>query len=86
MRTSAAAPTIRGQPQFLRIYDMQNIMELLTANKEWAFSGIGVAVLGLVVGLFRRRTSGGPPQSQRAGKGSINIQAARDIRIGGKTD
>lgn len=50
-------------------------MEWIINNKEWIFSGIGAAVLGL---LFSSKSIS---QKQRGGKNSINIQAGENITI-----
>jgi len=54
--------------------------EWITNNKEWVFSGVGVAVLAGVFGLFRNRKSP-PQQTQISGKNSTNIQAGRDVSV-----
>ena len=58
------------------------IYELIYDNKEWVFSGVGVAIVTVLVGsllLNKRRNS--PGQNQESGKASVNLQAARDINI-----
>jgi len=45
-------------------------MDWLWANKEWIFSGLGVAVLGVFVRLFFRPPSGGPSGQIFAGRSS----------------
>lgn len=50
-------------------------MEWIINNKEWIFSGIGAAVLGL---LFASKSIS---QKQKGGKNSINIQAGENITI-----
>ncbi len=62
------------------------MLEFLTENKEWIFSGIGVAILGLVFAAARHflssRAAGGTmTQSQRAGTQATAIQAGRDIIV-----
>ena len=50
-------------------------MEWIINNKEWIFSGIGVAVVSLIIGLFLKQK---PIQStkmeQKSGNNSTNIQ------------
>ena len=57
------------------------IMEWLTTNKEWVFSGIGVFALGLVIAWLRRSSKSSHQMSQKGGIGSKNYQAGKDIRI-----
>jgi hypothetical protein len=61
------------------------MFEWLVSNKEWIFSGVGVALVSwLFVWLFRRKDRVG--QRQSSGKNSVNIQAGNDIRIDSKDD
>lgn len=51
---------------------------------EWAFSGVGAALLVFLLGLFgtkavRRRTS--VRQSQKAGDNAAQVQSGRDTKI-----
>ena len=55
-------------------------MHWILANKEWIFSGIGVAIIGGIIGLIWKRKAG---QSQRGGHHSTYIQASGDVNIGG---
>jgi hypothetical protein len=60
----------------------QSLWSWLTDNKDWVFSGIGVAVMGLLCRwLFARKKSA---QTQMSGNNSTNIQAGGDIHIGAK--
>jgi hypothetical protein len=56
------------------------VSDWIWQNKEWVFSGVGVAIVAGVIAWFRR--SPGSGQSQRSGKNSVNIQAGRDINLG----
>jgi hypothetical protein len=56
------------------------MLDWIWKNKEWVFSGIGVAAVVAVVGWIRSRQSG---QVQRSSRNSTNLQAGRDIKIGG---
>lgn len=56
----------------------------LAENKDWVFSGVGVALVVGILGLMRRRRSGG--QSIRGGAGFQNLQAGRDINVGAAPD
>ena len=49
-------------------------------NKEWIFSGIGVAVITGVIALLKRRQNG-LTQRQRSGANSTNLQAGRNINL-----
>ena len=54
---------------------MEQIIELLSNNYEWVFSGIGVFILGL---LFYKRNL---TQKQKSGDGSVNIQSGNSINV-----
>ena len=56
------------------------MLDWVWRNKEWVFSGIGVAVVLGIIGWIRGKSGG---QVQRSGKNSTNIQAGGDIKIGG---
>lgn len=49
-------------------------------NKEWIFSGIGVAAIGWLFLLFKRRQNG-LSQRQRSGDNSTNLHSGRDINL-----
>ena len=54
-------------------------MEWLIANKEWIFSGIGIAIPVAVVGwLFASRNN---KQKQSGGDNSTNIQIGGNLTI-----
>lgn len=53
------------------------VIEYLIDNKEWIFSGIGVAVIS----WFLLRKSTGSTMSQKGGKGSTNIQVGGDYSV-----
>jgi hypothetical protein len=58
------------------------MLDWLIANKEWVFSGVGVAALAGLVGLlYRRARSAAPGLEQHAAGGSRNLQAGRDINV-----
>ncbi len=59
---------------------MANIVSWIDANKEWLFSGLGLAILGLVIRFIWRKRAV-PAQSQRSGSGSVNIQSAGNVKI-----
>lgn len=58
-------------------------MEWIIDNKEWLFSGLGVAI---IVGLFAWSRQIKHRQVQKGGHGSTNIQAGGDIDIGRRKD
>ena len=56
----------------------------LNENKDWLFSGVGVALATVLIGAFtRKRSHRGSRQSQRAGRGSFLFQVA-NLHIAGK--
>lgn len=57
-------------------------IDWIKENKEWLFSGLGVALLTLIVAFVRRRAGDlSRAQHQSGGTGSQNMQAGRDINI-----
>lgn len=56
-------------------------MEWLYQNKEWLFSGIGLAVLSAIVGLLFKGKNRKGNQNINTGDGSVNMQSERDIEI-----
>lgn len=59
------------------------MIDWLIKNKEWFFSGLGVTIISIVVGLiFREKSS----LSQKSGNNSINYQAGESINIGNNND
>lgn len=60
-------------------------MKWLIANKEWVFSGVGVFVLSIIIGIVFKN-KGSVKQVQKSGDNSSNYQAAGDIKIGRKDD
>ncbi|SMG34604.1 hypothetical protein [Fibrobacter sp. UWB13] len=59
---------------------MENILNCISENKEWLFSGLGIVLLGWIVKIIFFRNK--PTQVQKSGKDSINIQAGGDVHIG----
>lgn len=57
------------------------IMTFLAENKEWLFSGIGIAVITLIGRFFFKKRQATSTQSIRAGDGSTNIQSGGDVKI-----
>ena len=58
-------------------------MQWIIDNKEWIFSGVGVFVLTLAVGVFIKKQFSSK-QIQNSGSKSTNYQAGSDINIGTK--
>lgn len=59
---------------------LDSILDWITANSHWLFSGIGVFVLSCLAWLFRSKRS---LQKQSSGPNSVNIQAGGDVKIDG---
>jgi hypothetical protein len=60
------------------------MFDWLWKNKEWVFSGVGVAVIaGLVAWLRSSKQKIALKQTQRSGAHSTNLQAGGDINVGG---
>jgi hypothetical protein len=60
---------------------MENpVVEYLIANKEWIFSGVGVAVISWI--LFRKSASS--TMNQKGGDNSTNIQVGLDFKNSNK--
>jgi hypothetical protein len=57
------------------------ILQMILSNKEWIFSGVGVVIAGLILGVFIKKKAGSY-QAIKSGNNSKNIQAGRDIHIG----
>ncbi|MBI3799359.1 MAG: hypothetical protein HY268_20635 [Deltaproteobacteria bacterium] len=61
------------------------VVNWLIKNKEWIFSGIGVAAIAAIIAitkkLFSPSSSVGWAQKQKAGRGSHNLQVGGDINI-----
>jgi len=55
-------------------------MEWILENKEWIFSGLGVAVLSSIILLFKKKRDS-INQTQKSGDNSLNYQAGRDLNI-----
>jgi hypothetical protein len=60
--------------------DMNDALTWVIDNKEWLFSGAGIALITVLIALFRRRRDG-LDQRQRSGANSTNLQSGRDINI-----
>lgn len=62
-------------------------MKWLSENASWVFSGVGIVLFTGVGWLVRRllaKESQG--QQQKADRGSVAIQAGRDVQVGNHSD
>lgn len=57
------------------------VIDWFYANKEWFFGGIGITVPLAVVSWLLTRKSNSQKQIQKSGKGSMNIQVAKNLNI-----
>lgn len=64
---------------------MDQIFQLIWENKEWLFSGIGVAAILVVGRLLFGKSKGQKSQTIKSGDSSINIQAGRDINYSNRS-
>ncbi|WP_152612813.1 hypothetical protein [Leisingera sp. ANG-M6] len=53
--------------------------EYLVENKEWIFSGAGIAIVSAGVYLLRKIGRQTPSMKQESGDGSLNIQVGGSI-------
>lgn len=60
-------------------------MEWIITNKDWIFSGAGVFIISLIIGLFSKKAIS-RKQIQKSGKNSTNYQAGENITIGKDND
>ena len=58
------------------------MIEYLLDNKEWIFSGVGVAVISWII----FRNSNNSSMSQKSGKNSTNVQVGGDFSMNKKDD
>ena len=56
------------------------IIDWLDANKHWIFSGIGVAIISIIIHFFFKRSQS-KKQIQKSGNNSINIQVGDNLNI-----
>jgi hypothetical protein len=54
------------------------VIDYIRSNAPWIFSGIGVAILGFIFSIFRKRSVS---QKQKTTNGSLGIQAGNDINL-----
>ena len=62
---------------------INDFLTFLSQNKEWIFSGIGVAIIGWILQWIIRKTSRRKKNEQNisAGDGSTNIQVRNNAQI-----
>lgn len=60
---------------------MDVIMTFLIDNKEWLFSGAGIAVIALIGRFLFKKRQAASTQSIRSGDGSTNIQSGGDVKV-----
>lgn len=60
---------------------MDNLIEMIKNNKEWIFSGIGVAIFSTIIGFFLNKSSSSV-KNKIGNKSYGNIQTGRDCNIG----
>lgn len=60
-------------------------MQWIIDNKEWLFSGAGIFLMSIIIGLFVKKQSSSK-QVQKSGDKSTNYQAGGDINIEKKDD
>lgn len=60
-------------------------MEWIISNKDWIFSGAGIFIISLIIGLFTKKAIS-RKQIQKSGKNSTNYQAGKKITIGKDND
>lgn len=62
---------------------MVKVINWISNNKEWVFSGFGVTLFVLIISFFKKSK---PSQHQKSGNNSTSYQAGGDIIIGEKND
>jgi hypothetical protein len=62
---------------------MESIFDYFISNKEWLFSGFGVAIISLLVSgiLNRIKNTSKTVQQSNVTRGNLNIKMGRDINI-----
>lgn len=69
---------------------MSSVIDVLIQNKEWLFSGLGVAILTSLVSLFvgRAKKFSKTNQGNNVSRSNLNINMGGDvnINIGDKSD
>ncbi|MBT3013592.1 MAG: hypothetical protein KME41_17815 [Candidatus Thiodiazotropha sp. (ex Lucina pensylvanica)] len=60
---------------------MEDILSWIDREKEWLFSGLGLAVVLFIGRRIFKNSYPSTSQNIRAGDGSTNVQAGRDVNI-----
>ena len=60
-------------------------MQWIIDNKDWIFSGAGIFIISIVVGVIVKNKSSSK-QIQKSGSNSANYQAGKNINIGKNDD
>lgn len=63
---------------------MEEFVAWVIDNKQWLFSGAGLAVVAWIAGLIIKKSHSSSTQTIRSGDRSTNVQAGRDVSIGTK--
>ncbi|MFS1429851.1 hypothetical protein LMH73_022720 [Vibrio splendidus] len=65
---------------------MEAFWQIIVEHYQWVFSGAGIALLGGVVAIFKKKNSSGITQKQKSGNNSTNIQAGGNVEFTQKND
>lgn len=60
-------------------------MQWIIDNKDWVFSGAGIFIVSIIVGIFVKNKSPSK-QIQKSGSNSTNYQSGGNINIGKNDD
>lgn len=63
---------------------MEDLVAWVIDNKDWLFSGAGIAIVAWIGRLIFKKTCASSSQKIRAGDRSVNVQAGRDVNISTK--
>ena len=59
-----------------------SLPDWIIQNKEWMFSGIGVAIITLISGLLIKKNASKINQQKiKSGDGSINVQGGEKVEV-----
>lgn len=57
------------------------MIEWLIENKDWVFSGAGVAIIAWILNVLCEKSHRRVTQKQQSGNDSVNIQAGGNVSI-----
>ena len=60
---------------------MESLFNWTIDNREWLFSGAGLAILAWIGRLILSKTHASSPKTIHSGDNSTNIQASRDVSL-----